>query len=368
MDADQNRGMWSHFVPVWEELRASTFPPVLVGGYGLFLKQEWIAEGGDPSNPSMVPIDRWRKTNPRVTADYDMAVDVNLIKPAGDNPDPQKEIVGILKNHGFEYEHEATVEYIREDHGGNAEVNRCRLSFDHDPTDEEIFEKLSRDQPEFVSGNADYTVTMSEEKWRWVKSVAGNEIVVKSEFMSFGFRDKPPGVKQSSKRVRRRNSGKNFIETHLHEELKGWEVHDGGQFEFQIRGANIVVPNPMTWAVMKLNASGEKYEQANRGDADWINAQKQPPTGKKRDWLGEQAKKHAQDLWRIIALTTRDESDAISGELKSAVQKGLKYKSAKTALTQLFVPEDGFGGRAGSEDWEPNDVSTMQDMLTRWFD
>lgn len=359
----KDRVMWDNFVPVWEGLRATRFPPVLVGGYGLFLKQEWAHNGEHPPNHTVVDTDRWSRENarPRVTEDYDLAIDVDIITPAPEEGDPQEEIVEVLRRNEFNYEHEVTVEVYSAEEG---EPTQLKLSFDHRPDEDEIKDKLVKEKPEFSFKS---TERIAKEKWRWLKLVEGNSITVKTEFMSVGYQERPNAVRQGPKRIRRRSKSRNLIEAHLHPELKGLETTTG-HFLFIHKGVQIAVPNPMTWAVMKLNATGEKRGQATRSDQDWVDSgYDSSPEQDTQDRLDRLTEKHAEDLWRIMAMVTRSEADGITEELKTAIREGEKYKNAQAYLNEHFIPEGGYGVQIARRDWEQGDIAIMQALLSRWF-
>ena len=50
--------LWPHFSPLWKELSAASPTGILVaGGYGLFLKQQWLVEADGPA--TVVPMQNW---------------------------------------------------------------------------------------------------------------------------------------------------------------------------------------------------------------------------------------------------------------------------------------------------------------------
>ncbi len=74
--------LWPHFIPLWRDLAAACSTTILVaGGYGLFLKQRWLSS--QASLPTVVPIQNWLDTTPRVTKDVDLVLGLDLIKDAG---------------------------------------------------------------------------------------------------------------------------------------------------------------------------------------------------------------------------------------------------------------------------------------------
>jgi hypothetical protein len=88
--------LWRHFVPLWADLTAVAPGLLLAGGYGLFLKQSWLAEREDI--PTVVAIDRWGGNRPRVTKDFDFITSLDLIASA----DEQQRMHEVLQKHRFQ--------------------------------------------------------------------------------------------------------------------------------------------------------------------------------------------------------------------------------------------------------------------------
>jgi hypothetical protein len=54
MSGNEQDELWPHFVPIWTDLRNIAPGLLLAGGYGLFLKQQWLQV--NPDVPVIVPI------------------------------------------------------------------------------------------------------------------------------------------------------------------------------------------------------------------------------------------------------------------------------------------------------------------------
>jgi hypothetical protein len=71
---------WTEFRALWSELPQAGNHVHLAGGYGLFLKQRWLLD--NLSVPTVIPLDRWPNSTPRVTNDLDIVVGLELLASA----------------------------------------------------------------------------------------------------------------------------------------------------------------------------------------------------------------------------------------------------------------------------------------------
>ena len=69
--------LWSHFKPLWIDFENAGEGILVAGGYGLFLRQQWLIE--QSSTSIVIPFDRWTNAAPRATGDMDMIVSLDLI-------------------------------------------------------------------------------------------------------------------------------------------------------------------------------------------------------------------------------------------------------------------------------------------------
>jgi hypothetical protein len=89
--------LWEHFLPVWRDFGTNSAGSILIaGGYGLFLKQQWLKQVGNI--PTVIPFQNWIDTEPRVTKDVDLIVGLDLIKDSSQ----QKTVLSSLSKNGFE--------------------------------------------------------------------------------------------------------------------------------------------------------------------------------------------------------------------------------------------------------------------------
>ena len=143
-------------------------------------------------------------------------------------------------------------------------------------------------------------------------------------------------------RVKHRPSlGKTGIHSHLTPEAEG---HDRHPFAFDIAGVQIKVPNPVTWTVMKLVAMRDRL----------------------RDQQGDQAQKHAQDVCRIAAMTTRAESDA-AADVISAIASSEPYQDARHIARNDFLADNGRGIQIAARYWQAEQLDDIRKLLAQWF-
>ncbi len=313
MQPDESDPLWTEFVPLWKDLRSVAPALLLVGGYGLILKQMWIVsqtrhlrteddrllttEAGNPLTaeetvPTLISIDRWSSLTPRATRDFDFVASLDLIASA----DTQPKIRTVLEKHGYS----AKTAYWQ-------------------------YEKKI---------DADRSVT--------VDFHAPPPIETRSDIRVEGKRIKP-----------RKALGKAVIHGYANPETVGAALHP---FEFAINGVDILLPNTVTLALMKLVAMQEQHDKS-RDDAAAAEVRAK----------GEiQARKHAEDLYRAIALMTRSEADhaeAILGDVRPAPV----FQKAKSAFSGHFGTNEGWGAQVVAPMWQAEDRTTIQATLADWF-
>lgn len=95
MDDILNDPLWPHFQPLWADLQNKQADRIFIaGGYGLLLKQAWVWQ---TEVSIVIPLNRWRDANPRVTNDVDLVISVEIIAGTSSN---QSILVALSKN-GF---------------------------------------------------------------------------------------------------------------------------------------------------------------------------------------------------------------------------------------------------------------------------
>lgn len=191
--------LWATFVPLWSELQRIAPGLKLAGGYGLFLKQQWLALPASTGARPLVPLDRWEDAIPRVTKDIDLVAEVGLIGSAT----VQEGVDAVLKKHGFEV----------------------------------------------VPANA---------RWQFERKLEGDRSVL-VDFHAPPPDQEGQGVKVASRRVKPHPS----LGVGIHGRENPMAVYsDLHPFIFSLEGVEIALPNPVTLALMKLAAAKDQYDNS----------------------------------------------------------------------------------------------------------
>ena len=69
--------LWAHFKPLWLDFEKAGGAILVAGGYGLFLKQQWLLESD--TERIVIPLEGWQDAVPRATKDMDLVVSLDLI-------------------------------------------------------------------------------------------------------------------------------------------------------------------------------------------------------------------------------------------------------------------------------------------------
>lgn len=191
--------MRANFDPLLADLDEATDLGVLVaGGYGLFLKQQWLLQ--NPQIPIIISLDQWQDFVPRVTKDLDLVLSLQLIASA----DAQQSILGVLTKHQF-------------------------------------------------------TVSDRNPRWQFVKMLpAGRTIMVElhAPLPTIGIQ----GLVADRIRLKRKPSlGDAGIHGRTNPEAVGCDLHP---LRFEQNGFAYHVPNPLTWSIMKLTAAQDRWQRS----------------------------------------------------------------------------------------------------------
>ena len=261
---------------------------------GLFLKQRWLSSSA--SLPTVVPIPNWLDTTPRATKDVDLVLGLDLIKDASH----QKSVVSALKQNGFE------------------------------ASDRE-----------------------SEQRWKFLKRLSGDQLIVVE--MHAQRRDPNlDGITATGKRVKHKPSlGEQGVHGRTNPEAVGSELHP---FQFSLDDVNLFVPNPVTWSVMKLTATRDR----------WVSSQDLARDEEFREFNRLQAAKHAQDVYRVIAMMTREERDR-ANEVVESLHGTDAFHAAKQCWRNDFsnnlIPVvQELGAKC-----QPSDAAIIRGVLSGWF-
>ena len=287
--------LWPHFQPLWRDLVAASLTNILVaGGYGLFLKQRWLSSSA--SLPTVVPIPKWLDTTPRVTKDVDLVLGLDLIKDASH----QKSVVTVLTQNGF----------------------------------------AASDRP-------------NEQRWKFLKRLSGDQLIVVEMHAQRPAPDLD-GITATDKRVKHKPSlGEQGVHGRTNPEAVGSELHP---FQFSLDDVNVFVPNPVTWSVMKLTATRDR----------WVSSQELACDEESREFNRLQAAKHAQDVYRVIAMMTMEERDRASEVVESLIGTDA-FNTAKQCWQKDFANNPIPVVREVGATWRAGNAATIQQVLSGWF-
>lgn len=288
--------LWPHFLPLWKDLHtASSTNILLAGGYCLFLKQRWLSEGTPPR--TVVPIQNWRDAIPRVTKDVDLVLGLDLIRDAT----LQKSVIAALNTNGFE----------------------------------------ASDRPH-------------ERRWKFIKRLQDDRTIV-IEMHSRRPSPGEVGVVATDKRVKHKPSlGDQGVHGRTNPEAVGSELHP---FSFEMNGVGLYVPNPVTWSVMKLTATMDRWAAAQNLDRD----------EEQREFDRLQAAKHAQDVYRVVAMMTideRDRADDVVNVLLDTEAFGVAIESWRRLFVDTPIPVT----QQLTSKWQAVDAAAIRGVLSTWFD
>lgn len=287
--------LWPHFQPLWRDLVAASSTNILVaGGYGLFLKQRWLSSSA--SLPTVVPIPNWLDATPRVTKDVDLVLGLDLIKDASH----QKSVVSALTENGFEVS--------------------------------------DRDH---------------ERRWKFLKRLQGGQVIV-VEMHAQRPDSNVAGITATDKRVKNKKKlGEQGVHGRTNPEAVGSELHP---FQFSVDDVNLVVPNPVTWSVMKLTATRDR----------WVSSQDLASDEESREFSRLQAAKHAQDVYRVIAMMTMEERDRASEVVESLIGTDA-FDAAKQCWRNDFADNPIPVVLELGAKWQSGDAATIRGVLSGWF-
>ena len=190
-------------------------------------------------------------------------------------------------------------------------------------------------------------------RWQFVRTDADTGHQLKLEFHAQHQEPLPEGLTYVPPRIKPRPPLHHGIHGHENPEAIACQVNP---FAFQLDGLEIAVPNPVTMATMKLTAMRDQHAKSR--DAGL--------SARAREFHDRQARKHAQDVIRIVAMTTLEESDRIGAVLDTA-RPTRAWQIAAEIVKGYFLAEDGYGATVVSGFWNSDDQRLVTDLLTRWF-
>ncbi|RYD36440.1 MAG: hypothetical protein EOP86_05960 [Verrucomicrobiaceae bacterium] len=266
---------------------------LVAGGYGLFLKQNWLL--ANPSVRTAVPVSQWLNHNPRATKDLDLVIGLDLISSA----------------------------------------------------------TAQREMLEILTGN-DFQVSVENPRWQFVREMPGPRRAIVELHAPLPAGPQAAGLRFDRMRIKHRPSlGDQGIHARANPESLGCGLYP---FQFSVRGMMVRVPNPVTWAVMKLTAAEDR----------WKEARNPAKTADFRSFSQAQAIKHAQDVFKVVAMMTRDESDA-TGEIVEELRTKDEFTKAAWIMAESFSDGEQWGAGVMLENWSREDGGLITGILRNWF-
>lgn len=189
--------LWRHFKPLWKDLSSIGQGLLIAGGYGLFLKQQWLLAQENPS--IVIPLNRWSDATPRVTKDLDLVVGLDFIADEITN----RQLFNVLDKHEFK-----------------------------------VSERLQG------------------KRWQFVKELEDGKSVI-TELHTQAPKDGASNLSSDRIRVKHKPSlGEEGVHGRLNSEAVGIQLHPCC---FLYDDTEITVPNPLTWSIMKLTAANDQW-------------------------------------------------------------------------------------------------------------
>jgi hypothetical protein len=287
----QDDPMWPEFQNLWKGLPTEHNQVLLAGGYGLFLKQQWLMVNSD--QPTVIAIRDWRDATLRVTKDMDFLLGLELLAS-------------------------------RETQGRIADVMGA-----------------NRFQP--VAGN---------ERWQFEKTLSADHRVIIDWHAKLPEVDNPH-LELDKLRVKHKPSlGGRGVHARQNPEAAGCEIHP---FDFKLDTLRIVVPNPVTWAVMKVVSADDRWRRSQNA---W--------TVEDREFHRAQAVKHARDALKIGAMTTREEMDR-TDDVIAQIRDTPGFIRAQGVWKNDFSHANAWAWQTGSSQWRPEDWEIIRSAMSEWF-
>ncbi len=201
--------------------------------------------------------------------------------------------------------------------------------------------------------NHGFKVSEKNPRWQFIKEVSENRKVIVELHAPLPAENE--GVLQADRvRVKRKPSlGERGFHARTNPEAIGSELCP---FVFEVEGMAIQVPNPITGAIMKITAAEDR----------WKNAAKQENSEEFRVFSRAQAVKHAQDVCRLVAMVSRDESDA-TPEVINALKTMPEFKKAALIVAESFADDDKWVSQVLSENWSTESFTLIRNTLGGWF-
>lgn len=313
MQLDELDPLWTQFVPLWNDLRAVAPALLLAGGYGLILKQIWIVS---QTRHIRTEDDRFLTTEAGAQLITEESVQTLI------NIDRWKNLTPRATR---DFDFIASLDLI--------------ASADEQPKIRAVLDKHG-----YVTKTAN---------WQFQKTIDPNRSV------DVDFHAPPPIETRSDIRIEGNRIkplkalGKAVIHGYPNPETVGAALHP---FSFAFNDVDIRLPNTVTIALMKIMAMHEKH----------LKSLESKSSEKARGECDAQAHKHAEDLYRAMAMMTRPETEH-AGAILEEVRRAPVFQKAKSAFSEHFGTTEGWGAQVVAPIWQEEDSTTIQVTLAEWF-
>jgi hypothetical protein len=198
-----------------------------------------------------------------------------------------------------------------------------------------------------------FKVSEKNPRWQFIKEVTDNRKVI-VELHAPIPAENEGGLQADRIRVKRKPSlGRSGFHARTNPEAIGSALCP---FAFEVEGMAIQVPNPITWAIMKITATNDQWKNATNPDS----------SEESRSFSRAQAIKHAQDLCRLVAMVSRDESDATL-EIIKALDTTPEFKKAGLIVAESFIDDGQWVPQVLSENWSTENLTLIRNTLGGWF-
>jgi hypothetical protein len=286
--------LWAHFQPLWQEFQSIGGEVLVAGGYGLFLKQQWLLQQEAPT--IVLPLNRWQDATPRVTKDLDLVIGLDLIADETRNG----QLLEALQKNGFAVSEKA-----------------------------------------------------AGKRWQFVKELGKDRRVI-AELHTPNPSEENQQLKADKIRVKHKPSlGDEGVHGRLNPEAVGGNIHP---FSFSYDETKILLPNAVTWTVMKLTAAQDRWHKSQDANAD----------PELRSFSRAQAIKHGNDVFRTVAMMSMDERDECTG-VKEAIRETSEFQKAASIYRDFFVGTENWADEVLKDKWLPADLEVIHSVLASWY-
>jgi hypothetical protein len=198
-----------------------------------------------------------------------------------------------------------------------------------------------------------FNVVETNPRWQFQKQL-GSDGRILVDLHAESPESENPNLKLDKRRIKHKPSlGDKGVHGRQNPQAAGCGLHP---FFFGFDDITISVPNPVTWSVMKLVSTRDRRRMSD--DAE--------QSEKHRSFHMQQAIKHAQDVARVVAMTTRDERDH-APDVIASIRENASFADAVAVFHQLFRGDDSWGAIVAARMWRDDDFNLIRRTLGDWF-